>query len=106
MRANNRQSLLGPATDPFSGGGDPWAEAEQFQGVSSSEMQQQQHILQGNAHVFLRLDDIYALETLSAQKLGDRVVLCVPALPSPHPASSTPPPHPPDCRVNVPRQCV
>ena len=87
MHANNRQSLLGPATDPSSGSGDPWAEAEQFQGVSSSELQQQQqHILQGNAYIFSRLDNIYALETLSTQKLGDLdVILCVSALPPPEP---------------------
>ena len=112
MRANNRQSLLGPATDPFSGSGDPWAEADQFQGVSSSELQQQQqHVLQGNAHIFSRLDNIYALQKPCRHRILVTLVwFCVCRLfllPNP---SHLPPPTPSSshstCRMTVPRQCV
>ncbi|XP_070186771.1 syntaxin-8-like isoform X2 [Littorina saxatilis] len=72
----SRQSLLGPPTDSFSAAGDPWAEPEQFQGVSSSALQhQQQHVLREQDQGLEALGRVISRQKQMALDIGDEVDL-------------------------------
>ncbi|KAL8594132.1 hypothetical protein ACOMHN_047872 [Nucella lapillus] len=74
---DNRQSLLGGPSDPFSsgvGGGDPWTEPDHLQGVSSSELQsQQQQVLQEQDHGLESLSRVIGRQKQMAIDIGNEV---------------------------------
>ncbi|XP_076458719.1 syntaxin-8-like isoform X1 [Babylonia areolata] len=78
--SETRQSLLGAPGGPYSGavgGGDPWgAEPDEFQGVSSSDLQrQQQEVLQAQDQGLEELSKVIGRQKQMAIDIGNEVDL-------------------------------